>query len=91
METKLPLKSRLLSYLQKRPTEWVAKGALADLARASELRATGEATGRRLRELHEAEELEVKYERGHAFYRITPLQVHEWPSEEAWEKVYQSL
>jgi hypothetical protein len=46
-----------------------AKGQLCDLAR-DKTGATGEHTGRRLRELTEEGILEVQYRREHAFYRL---------------------
>jgi len=46
-----------------------AKGQLCDLAR-DKTGATGEHTGRTLRELTEEGILEVQYRRGHAFYRL---------------------
>lgn len=52
--------------------EWVPKGVLCDLARDSDLHATGEHTGRRLRELVEEGELEVKLIKNHAHYRAKP-------------------
>jgi hypothetical protein len=45
------------------------RGQLCDLAR-DKTGATGEHTGRRLRELTEEGILEVQYRRGHAFYRL---------------------
>ena len=77
-DMKLPLKKRLYQYLLKNHG-WIAKGELADLARNSDLHATGEATGRRLRELHEGGVLEVKYIKGHAYYRIMPVKVPNLP------------
>ena len=50
---------------------WIAKGQLCDLAR-DKTGATGEHTGRRLRELTEDGILEVQYRKGHAFYRVVP-------------------
>ena len=73
------LKERLLKYLSARPNQWIAKGTLCDLARAA-VNATGEHTGRRLRELAEDGLLEVKYEKGHAHYRAVPKA----PSLEVW-------
>lgn len=67
---KTALKLRLLAYLQKHSNEWIAKGHLADLARDSDLHATGESCGRRLRELENENKVEVKYVRQHSFYRI---------------------
>jgi hypothetical protein len=67
------LKERLRAYMHRHHSEWVAKGFLCDLARQSDLKATGENTGRRLRELEESGELEVQYRTvngtRHAFYR----------------------
>lgn len=65
------LKERIYAYLKRHP-EWIAKGNIADLARSA-TGATGEHTGRRLRELHEEGKVEVDYRTNngarHAFYR----------------------
>jgi len=66
---KKPLKSRLYSFLEREYPAWIAKGELCDIARAK-ANATGEHTGRRLRELHESGAIERKLERGHAWYRF---------------------
>jgi len=63
------LKSRLLRYLQDRPGVWIAKGALCDLARLH-TGATGEHTGRRLRELENEAKVLVEYRKNHAYYSI---------------------
>ncbi len=65
----MPLKERLLVYLQKRPTEWVASGDLQRLT-AQHTSYTPQNAGRRLRELQEEGVLDVEYRHGHAFYRI---------------------
>ncbi len=66
--TRDSLKSRLLKYLENNPS-WHAKGKLCDLAR-EHTGATGEHTGRRLRELAEEGLVEVKHIKNHAHYKI---------------------
>jgi hypothetical protein len=63
----MSLKDRLTRYLRNNHG-WIAKGEICDLAR-EKTGATGEHTGRRLRELTEDGTLEVQYRKGHAFYR----------------------
>ena len=65
---RLSLRERLLRYLQKNEGVWIPKGKLADLARAH-TKATGENTGRRLRELTEEGKIEVKHVKNHSHYR----------------------
>lgn len=50
--TELSLQERLVKYFASHPSEWIAKGELADLARAK-MGVTGESVGRRLRVLAE--------------------------------------
>lgn len=50
--TELSLQERLVKYLASHPSEWIAKGKLADLAR-EKMGVTGESVGRRLRVLAE--------------------------------------
>jgi len=64
----MSIKERLARYLRNNHG-WIAKGELCDLAR-DKTGATGEHTGRRLRELTEEGILEVQYRKGHAFYRV---------------------
>jgi hypothetical protein len=64
----MSLKERLARYLRNNHG-WIAKGELCDLAR-DRTGATGEHTGRRLRELAEEGILEVQLRKGHAFYRL---------------------
>jgi hypothetical protein len=64
----MSLKDRLAKYLRANHG-WMPKARLCDLARIR-TKATGEHTGRRLRELTEEGILEVKYVRGHAHYRL---------------------
>lgn len=68
----LSLKSRLERFL-KRKQDWFPKGTLCDIAR-TEVGATGEHTGRRLRELQNEGIVEVKYEHNHAYYRYNQHQ-----------------
>lgn len=62
------LSQRLVAFLKKEGG-WVAKARIQDVVREYTTY-TAENAGRRLRELQEDGELEVKYERGHAFYRF---------------------
>lgn len=68
---KFSLKQRIEAYMKARHTIWIPKGTICDVARASELHATGEHCGRRLREAVEDGTLEVRYDKkGHAEYRF---------------------
>jgi hypothetical protein len=71
----ISLKARLEKYLLKNHG-WIAKATLCDLAREN-VGATGEHTGRRLRELEVEGVLEVQYRKGHAFYRIKVVETPE--------------
>lgn len=63
-----------------RHAQWIPKGTICDIARSSELRATGEHTGRRLRELVEDGQLQVRYDKkGNAEYRAKSKD--EWNNE----------
>jgi len=64
----MSLKERLARYLRNNHG-WIPKGEICDLAR-EKTGATGEHTGRRLRELTEEGILEVSYRKGHAHYRL---------------------
>jgi len=64
----MSLKERLARYLRNNHG-WIPKGKICDLAR-EKTGATGEHTGRRLRELTEEGRLEVQYRRGQAYYRL---------------------
>ncbi len=64
---KIPLRERLLRYLQNHQGQFIAKGALCDLAR-DKVGATGEHTGRRLRELHEEGLIQVEHRNNHSWY-----------------------
>jgi DNA-binding transcriptional ArsR family regulator len=64
----MSLKERLARYLRNNHG-WIPKGEICDLAR-EKTGATGEHTGRRLRELTEEGILEVQYRKGHAYYRL---------------------
>lgn len=61
-------KARCLAFLTRNAGKWFAKGNICDLARIHG-GYTGEMTGRRLRELAKANEIEVKEIDGHAHYR----------------------
>jgi hypothetical protein len=65
--THVALKDRIRRYLLK-SHGWAPKGVICDLAR-ERVGATGEHTGRRLRELENEGVLEVEYRKGHAWYR----------------------
>lgn len=67
-QAQLPLKQRLLRYLQKRQGVWIASGDLQRLVTENTSYTAANAT-RRLRELVEEGELEVEYRKNHAFYR----------------------
>jgi hypothetical protein len=64
----MSLKERLARYLRNNHG-FISKGEICDLAR-EKTGATGEHTGRRLRELTEEGILEVQYRKGHARYRL---------------------
>lgn len=64
----MTLKDRLFKYLKSNPT-WFPKGQLCDLAR-EHTGATGEHTGRRLRELREEGKLERRLIKGHCYYKV---------------------
>lgn len=64
----MPLRERLINYFRNNHG-WIAKGQICDLAR-EKTGATGENTGRRLRELVEDNVLEVQIRKRHAHYRI---------------------
>lgn len=67
----LSLKERLVRYMQKRHSEFVASGDLQRLV-AQHTSYTPRTTVRRLEELAAAGELEVEYRKGHSWYRIAP-------------------
>lgn len=73
----MALKERLLVYLKKRPTEWVASGDLQRLVTQHTDYTPANST-RRLRELHEDGELDVQYRHGHAWYRVHQKQGDVW-------------
>lgn len=58
MSTDLSVQERLARYLINHPFQKIAKGELADLARAR-MGVTGETVGRRLRVLHEASSMTI--------------------------------
>jgi hypothetical protein len=63
------LKQRLVDYMKKRHTTWVASGDLQRLV-AQHTTYTPRTTVRRLEELAEDGELEVEYRKGHSWYRV---------------------
>jgi len=65
---RLPLKTRLVNWLEKQKT-WVHSGEIQRIV-ALNTTYTPQNTGRRLRELENEGTVEVKYERGQAWYRI---------------------
>lgn len=66
------LKGRLLAYFQDRPGQWVPSADIQRLV-IEQTPYTAQNAGRRLRELHEAGELDVEYRgRNHAHYRYQP-------------------
>lgn len=67
----LPLKKRLLAYLQKHPHTWTASGDMQRMVTEKTNYTAANAT-RRLRELHEEGEIERELRKGHAFYRYVP-------------------
>ena len=67
----MSLKERLARYLRNNHG-WIPKGQLCDLAR-EKTGATGEHTGRRLRELTEEGILEVQHRNNHAYYRTKEI------------------
>lgn len=70
------LRDRIARYMQDRHTLWIPKGVICDVARDSNLGATGEHTGRRLRELCEDGVLDVRYnKKGQAEYRYKVRQL----------------
>jgi DNA-binding transcriptional ArsR family regulator len=66
---RLALKDRLASYLKRHYSQtWMASGELQRIVAAS-TSYSPQNVGRRLRELENEGTVEVRYERGHAFYR----------------------
>ena len=68
---KQSLKKRLRAWFEKRPTEWVHKQDVCDIARKA-CGAMSETTARRLRELSEQGFLETDDSRGSVFYKVKP-------------------
>lgn len=66
----LTCRQRCLRYLQKHPNEWVCGGTMQRLA-VQHSTYTPSNVSRRLRELAEECEIEVKREKGVAWYRWT--------------------
>lgn len=64
----MSLKDRLLRYLTKKQ-HWIASGDLQRLV-TEKTTYTAQNTGRRLRELQNEGEIEVKYVKGHAWYKL---------------------
>lgn len=72
------LKARLITFFKMRHTEWVPKGDLERIVVESKLvNYTAENVGRRLRELENDKQIEVKIVKGHAHYRIKQVQSRE--------------
>ena len=71
--TQLSLRDRLLRFLRRTPDEWIAKGHIQDLV-AKFTDKTPENAGRRLRELEDEGFIEVKYVKGHAWYKAKKLE-----------------
>ena len=69
MNTKQSLKDRLLAYMQRHHTEWIASGHLERLVKEHTTYSAANAT-RRLRELENEGHLEVKIVKGHAHYKF---------------------
>lgn len=66
----LTCRQRCLRYLQKHPNEWVCGGTMQRLA-VHHSTYTPQSVARRLREIAEDGEIEVKQEKGLAWYRWT--------------------
>lgn len=65
----MTLRERLKIYFQKHPNIWIASGSIQRLV-VDKTSYTPSNASRRLRELENDNFLEVKYEKGHAFYRL---------------------
>lgn len=65
---KKPLRERLLAYFLKQHGTWISSGELQRIV-AEHTTYSPQNVGRRLRELAEDSKLEVKYIKGHAWYR----------------------
>jgi DNA-binding transcriptional ArsR family regulator len=66
---RLALKDRLAAYLKRHYSQaWIASGELQRIV-AAKTDYTPQNVGRRLRELENEGTVQVRYERGHAFYR----------------------
>lgn len=70
MASQLTLKIRLLKWLKAHPA-WIASGELQRLVSQTTDYSPSNVT-RRLRELETAQEIEVEYRKGHAWYRAKP-------------------
>ena len=66
----LTCSQRCLRYLQKQPGVWVASGDIQRIG-AAKSTYTPSNISRRLREIAEAGQIEVKIIKGHAYYRYT--------------------
>lgn len=67
----IPLKERILRYMQKHHTEFIPSGEIQRLV-ATYTTQTPRTCVRRLQELHEAGLLERKLVKGHAHYKAVP-------------------
>ncbi len=81
----MTLKDRILKY-HKGNSRWVPSGETQRLV-VEHTKYTPRTAVRRLQELAEAGLLEVKYEKGHAYYRAKRIPV----TDAEWEGVYNSL
>jgi len=63
-------KNRCLKYLKNHSGVWVASGKMQRLAQQNSTY-TGSTVSRDLRKLAEDKEIEVKYIKGHAHYRVS--------------------
>ena len=71
---KQSLRERIKAYHQKNPGVWIPQGEIERLV-AQKTTYTASNASRRLRELVEDGELEVKYVKGHAYHTYTPKEV----------------
>ena len=76
--TRLSLKDRLTSFLRKHYTEsFIPSGDLQRIV-AAKTTYTPQNVGRRMRELENERIVEVRYEKGHAYYR--------YKTQETWQE-----
>lgn len=72
----MTLKDRLVAYMQRHHTEWVASGALQRIV-VEKTSYTPRTAVRRLEELAERGVLQVEYRKGHAFYKFNEGKTNE--------------